>query len=461
MVNGVWVSVETPDEDAPERGWPARTGPGRAARPMSALRVARAPQLKVALVGVSSPGYRSLALGYLRAYAEADSRLSGVGFVTLDLDTDLDPWWIAYRVLALEPDVVGFSVVCWNAAGRLPGGPHHRRQPPADSDRARRSRGRPHRRVGARREPRGRRVVVRGEGEETFAELLATQLRAGDLTRVRGVTARSGERIVSAADRPLIADLDSIPSPYLTGTLVPAEGTAYIESYRGCPHACGYCYEGKGYQRIRRFSDARVAAEIAAISAAPGVRTFSFIDPVFNLTADRLSWLAETLEPYAGRGVRLHTIEVDLERIGAPEAALLAKAGVVSVETGPQSVGAAALTACNRSFDAEAFSAGVRACRAAGISVECDLIIGLPGDTVDDVLAGIDFAIGLDPGKVQLSTLHVLPGTDLWERASEHGLVFDAQPPHEVIETAQIAYADLRRLEVLGNAAARLYAARI
>ena len=74
---------------------------------------------------------------------------------------------------------------------------------------------------------------------------------------------------------------------------------------------------------------------------------------------------------------------------------------------------------------------------------------------------GIDFAIGLDPGKVQLSTLHVLPGTDLWERASEHGLVFDPEPPHEVIETAQIAYADLRRLEVLGNAAARLYAARI
>ena len=324
---------------------------------MSALRVARTPQLKVALVGVSSPGYRSLALGYLRAYAEADSRLSGVGFVTLDLDTDLDPWWIAYRVLALEPDVVGFSVVCWNAqavyqaariiAGSRPqtlivlGGPEV--GPIAESVLAENPA------VGA---------VVRGEGEETFAELLATQMRAGDLTRVRGVTARSGERIVSAADRPLIADLDSIPSPYLSGSLVPVDGSAYIESYRGCPHACGYCYEGKGYQRIRRFSDARVEAEIAAIAATPGVRTFSFIDPVFNLTADRLTWLAETLAPYASRGVRLHTIEVDLERIGAPEAALLAEAGVVSVETGPQSVGAAALTACNRSFDADGLLGG-------------------------------------------------------------------------------------------------------
>ncbi len=426
---------------------------------MSPLSVARPPRLKVVLVGVSSPGYRSLALGYLRAYAEADARLAGVGFTTLELDTAVDPWWIAYRVLALEPDVVGFSVVCWNAravyeavrviAAARPetmvvlGGPEV--GPIAASVLA----GNP-----------GVAAVVRGEGEEAFADLLAARLRGRDVTRVSGVTARAGDRIVSAPDRPLISDLDSVPSPYLQGVLVPLNGTAYIETYRGCPHSCGYCYEGKGYPRIRRFSDGRVAAEIAAIAATPGVSSLSFIDPVFNLNPERLKWLATTLAPFAAQGLALHTIEVDIERIGPAEAALLVEAGVVSVETGPQSVGAEALATCNRAFDPAAFSAGVKACREAGLSVECDLIVGLPGDTPDDVIAGIDYAIGLDPGKVQLSTLHVLPGTDLWERAGELGLVFDPEPPHEVIGTAEIRYADLRRLEVLGTAAARLYAAR-
>ena len=159
--------------------------------------------------------------------------------------------------------------------------------------------------------------------------------------------------------------------------------------------------------------------------------------------------------------MRLHTIEVDLERITPADAALLSRAGVVSVETGPQTVGELALATCRRSFDGDALRRGVEACRAVGITAECDLIIGLPGDTPADVLAGIDFAIGLDPGIVQLSTLHVLPGTDLWERADGLGLLFDREPPHEIIATRDIAFADLRRLEVFGKAAAALYRARL
>ena len=418
--------------------------------------------LKVALLALNSPGYQSLALGYLRAYAQADERLKGrAGFTTLDLTVDLDPWWVAYRVLGLEPDVLGISVTCWNArsvfelcrvvrAARpktliVLGGPEV--GPIAEDV------------LGAHPEVD---AVVRGEGEETFAEVLAARLRGRSLARIDGVTARnSGGAIVSAPDRALIADLDSIPSPYLTGIMTPVDGGAYIESYRGCPHRCAYCFEGKGYGRIRSFSGTRVRAEIDAIAATPGVRTFSFIDPVFNLTADRLAWLADALEPYAARGVRLHTIEVDIERIDDAHVAALVRAGVASVETGPQSIGLAALAECRRSFDRERFARGVKALRAAGISVECDLIVGLPHDTVDDFFDGLSFAIGLDPGAVQSSTLHVLPGTDLWARADELGLRYDLEPPHEVIATDTIGYRDLRRAEVRASWLQTQYRARM
>lgn len=418
------------------------------------------PRQKVVLVGLNSPGYRSLALGYVRAYAQADSRLAGSsGFMTLDLDVTIDPWWVAYRVAGLGPDVVGFSVTCWNAravydACRLVrrvvpgayivlGGPEVapiaedvlESQPAVDA-------------------------VVRGEGEETFAELLHTLLKGRSPWRVEGVTARRDGEVVSAPDRELIADLDSIPSPYLAGALEPVEGSAYIETYRGCPHRCSYCFEGKGFGRLRSFSRERVEAEVAFLAGQAGLGAFSFIDPVFNLTPDRLSWLAELMEPHALRGVRLHTIEVDIERIGADEAALLRRAGVISVETGPQSVGARALQTCRRSFDRERFIAGVEAVKDAGISVECDLIIGLPGDTAADVVEGMRFVAELDPGTVQMSTLHVLPGTDLWQRAEELGLVHDPSPPHEVVSTGDIGFADLRRLEVMGNALMDHYRAR-
>jgi hypothetical protein len=103
----------------------------------------------------------------------------------------------------------------------------------------------------------------------------------------------------------------------------------------------------------------------------------------------------------------------------------------------------------------------VRALRALGISVECDLIVGLPGDDIFDFLAGLRFVLSLDPGALQSSTLHVLPGTDLWERAAELGLSFDSEPPHEIVATPDIAFREMRRAEVFADSVQRAYRARV
>lgn len=421
----------------------------------------RSPRLKVALVSLNIGEHRSLSLGYVRAYSQSDPRLAGLaGFVTLDLESGTDPWWVTYRLSRMEPDVIGFSVMCWNARAVydacrflrlvLPdvfivlGGPE---VAPIAED--------------VLEDNTAVDAVVRGEGEETFAELLHVLSKGRSPWRVEGVTARRDGEIVSAPDRAPIADLDAIPSPYLSGALQPADGVAYVETYRGCPHRCAYCYEGKGIRRIRSFSQERVEAEVAAVVSAPGVRSFSFIDPIFNMNRERLEWLTALMEPHARRGVGLHTIEVDIERIGPAEAAMLRRAGVLSVETGPQSTGTTALEICQRGFDRERFVAGVEALKAEGIAVECDLIVGLPGDTADDVMDGMGFIAGLDPGRLQMSTLHVLPGTDLWERAEELGLVYNPVPPHEVTRTQEIGFADLRRLEVMGKALMDHYRARV
>jgi radical SAM superfamily enzyme YgiQ (UPF0313 family) len=419
------------------------------------------PSLKVALVALNRPGYQSLALGYLRTYAEENPRLRDkVGFQTLDLTTEVDAWWVAYRILRMVPDVVAFSVYCWNAraiyevcsiirnANRqltiILGGPEV--SPVAEKVLAANPA------VDA---------VVRGEGEETFSELLRVIATGKRMWMCPGVTARNGASIASAPDRPLIDDLDTIPSPYLSGTLAPLPRLSYIETYRGCPHNCSYCFEGKGSTRIRSFSRERVAAEIDAVATAAGVEALSFVDSVFNLTPDRLHWLADVLEPYARRGLSLHTIEIDIERMDAEQARELRRAGVSSVETGPQSIGADALETCHRGFDAQRFANGVTELKSQGIPVECDLIFGLPGDDAFDVIAGLRWLFDIDPGVVQSSTLHVLPGTDLSGRAKELGLEFDASSEHCVIQTREIAFADIRRLEVMASAMQSSYRARL
>lgn len=418
--------------------------------------------LRVVLLALNTPGYRSLGCAYVRAYAQHDPRLAGlVAFQTLDIDAGTDPWWVAYRVLQLEPDVVGASIMCWSARDTyealrvvkaaspgtriVVGGPEAGpigtqvldRHPEVD-------------------------VVVVGDGEVAFADLLSALSETASLDGVDGIVYRAADGSVrTTRPRHPVEDLDRLPSPYLTGVLLPVDGATYVETYRGCPHQCGYCYEGKGSRRIRSYSKERVEAEVALIAQTPGVQSFSFIDAVFNLTRERLEWLADLLEPHARRGIRLHTVEVDIERIGDEEAQLLARAGVSSVETGPQTVGPLALAACRRSFDRERFVAGVQACKRHGIQVECDLIVGLPGDTPHDVMEGMRFCIGLDPGKIQTSTLRVLPGTEFWARAEGLGIVFDPEPPHEVISTQEASFVELRRAEVRSVWLQRQYEAKL
>lgn len=417
--------------------------------------------LKIALVALNQPGHQSLGLAYVRAYAENHERLRRrVAFQTLELDVGTGAWRVAYRLLKMKPDVIGFSVTCWNARevyevcevvrGADPdvlivlGGPEV--TPQAEHVLSVQS---------------AADVVVRGEGEETFAGLLLALIGSKRVALCPGVTAREDGRIVSAPDRDPIQDLDSLPSPYLTGVLQPSPRSAYIETYRGCPHSCSYCFEAKGVRGIRSFSRERIVAEIDAVASAPGVREVSFVDAVFNLTRERLGWLADVIEPYASRGLRLHTIEVDIERVDDAEAAELLRAGVMSVETGPQSVGEAALATCHRKLDPQRFVVGVDALKRAGILVECDLIIGLPGDEACDVIAGLRWLLELDPGILQSSTLRVLPGTDLALHAEELGLCYDREPDHSVVRTNGIDFADLRRLEMKAAALQEAYRARV
>ena len=62
-------------------------------------------------------------------------------------------------------------------------------------------------------------VAVRGEGEETFTEILEQFLIADDLEHIPGITWRSASNEIRycSEERPFNRDLDFYPSPYLEG----------------------------------------------------------------------------------------------------------------------------------------------------------------------------------------------------------------------------------------------------
>jgi hypothetical protein len=95
----------------------------------------------------------------------------------------------------------------------------------------------------------------------------------------------------------------------------------------------------------------------------------------------------------------------------------------------------------------KAVERGVRALLDAGIRVKMDLIVGLPGDTVESVRRGIEWlrASGLYTD-VQVFNLAVLPGTAFRQEAMALGLVHQPRPPYHVLRTPDLALEDLYML---------------
>jgi putative methyltransferase len=118
-------------------------------------------------------------------------------------------------------------------------------------------------------------VCVRAEGEEAFTEILLRFLESRDFRDLAGVSFReavSGDIVVSSAERPFVRDLNMYPSPYLEGLyddLIASQGEnlefqAIIETNRGCPFQCTFCYWGRGgLSRKYRYHDMdRVFADL-------------------------------------------------------------------------------------------------------------------------------------------------------------------------------------------------------
>jgi hypothetical protein len=128
-------------------------------------------------------------------------------------------------------------------------------------------------------------AVCNGEGEQTFAEfLLRYAEKRPSLEQVKGLSfCRDGEWITTEP-RPRIADLDQIPSPWLTGAM-DLEGLeiALFETNRGCPFACEFCYWGGAIgQRINRLGVDRVKDELDYM-VRHGIKALTLVDANFGI----------------------------------------------------------------------------------------------------------------------------------------------------------------------------------
>jgi radical SAM superfamily enzyme YgiQ (UPF0313 family) len=289
-------------------------------------------------------------------------------------------------------------------------------------------------------------VVVRGEGEAVVGPL-ADRLAAGDpLDDVNGVTFRRDGTVTSTPDADLI-DLDGIPIelPYdllrLESYPTLRAGRAHIQTSRGCPSRCGFCYNtGFNKRRWRGKSPQRVVDEMThVLRLFPWVK---IIDPVDdNLFVDK-----KRVEAICGeilkRGIRIAwraNCRFDyLARYDAEFVSLLERAGCMELDFGGESGAERLQELVCKDVTAEQILTSVRKLRdwAPSIDPFVSWLCGLPGETYHDMEQTFDLMDEM--GRVNPRTQH-------------YGIFLYTPFPSPLLETLPPEFTPPRTLEEWGR----------
>jgi len=270
--------------------------------------------------------------------------------------------------------------------------------------------------------------LLHGEGEIPFRALLEELCEdAPDFSRVPGLSYRTG-RATRTNPEAIAHSVADFPSPYLEGVFDPIvaahpeiQWSTVFETNRGCPYHCSYCDWGRHKAKVREFPMDRLLAEIEWMST----HRVSFIycaDANFGIL-DRDEQFLDALAAARARTGFPRMFDVNTTKLIDERVfritEKLNRSGLD--KTGPslavQSLSPVVLEHIGRkNMDDETIAKWIRRCRRAGYRTHTDLIIGLPGETLQSFCAGVEklFTLGQHEG-IRYFPCNLLPNTRMAE----------------------------------------------
>lgn len=268
---------------------------------------------------------------------------------------------------------------------------------------------------------------VYGEGEQAFLDLL------------NGINPPQGPCRHACAE----SIFKTAPSPYLDNLLEPfVENLMLLETQRGCPYLCGYCFYNKSRGTVS-FKDSRLFLDGVQWAVDHGIDELYVLDPSLNARKDLKSVLKKIATINRDKRVAINS-EIRAEWIDAEMADLFEKAGFTGFEIGLQTTNQKALSIMKRPTNLKKFIRGAHLLKERDILPRVDLISGLPGDDLNGFSRSIGFVEeNTLYDDVQVFPLSVLPGTSFRKHSDELGLRYEPDPPYTVIKTKTFSQEDL------------------
>ncbi|TAL24971.1 MAG: radical SAM protein [Nitrospirae bacterium] len=276
-------------------------------------------------------------------------------------------------------------------------------------------------------------AIVTGEGEFTSLEIIE-RLQAGkNLDGVPGVVYRENGKIIKNPQRPLIADLDSLPFPAreLLGDAdlyIPPPATykrkpvAVLMTSRGCNRRCIYCFQIDKERKsgVRYRSVENVLKEIE-LCIAQGYREIKFIDDTLAADYDRAMSIAQEIKKR--RLDFTWFASACVNQVDRPLLQAFKDAGCWAILFGAESGVQKNLNAIKKGTTLEQIQKAVKAAKDVGLKVSAPFMFGIPGETFEEGLQTIEFAVDLNPDMANFHAITPFPGTYLYDNLDKYGTI--------------------------------------
>lgn len=257
--------------------------------------------------------------------------------------------------------------------------------------------------------------IVRGEGELTLLELVKmidSDKNRKDFSKILGLSYVIRGRAYHNPSRPVIINLDNLPSPQRFYRLIDTS-ISYIGiiTTRGCNNKCKYCASPFLWSGLRARSVDNVISEIKEGIKLHNTKRIFFHDANFNYSKKRVLDLCqriidEKLNIKWGFVGNLNIIDDDICRIMKKSGCLEILAGV---ETGDQDL----MTNLNKKLTIEEIKRSVKILNRNGIGCGAFVMYGLPGQTIESMRATNRLLKEVDFSDIWHSMYFPIPGSKL------------------------------------------------
>ena len=267
--------------------------------------------------------------------------------------------------------------------------------------------------------------VCLGEGEAAVAELLDFLDQGGDVceANVANIWVKGADR---PELRPRVEHLDGLPFA-ARDLLDENHGVVHVSTQRGCPFACAFCAAVAisdlygGGTRVRRRGVENVLSELHEVRRNGPLNYVVFLDDTFTVG---VSWLREFCPTYQREVGTPFSVNARVESVSPELIGLLVEAGcrhiVYGVESGSPRVRREVL---NRAGDNECIINAFRWARNAGLLVTANYMIGLPGETREDIEQTLALNDELQPDDFGYFVFYPYPGTKLFQVCHDAGFL--------------------------------------